>query len=161
MKANNGSGDNELRDNWKTPQVIRVLLNQQYSFQVDCCADENNTLALEWYSQSHSFEEVKDTIHSMCWMNPPFSKAEIMFKQFFKIVKKGVAIYRCDNLETQIWQKHILPFADWIFIPSYRICYEGHDGKGARFPSALIGIGVPPPKLIKGTVLLIGLEKIR
>ena len=76
-----------------------------------------------------------------------------MFKHFFKIIKKGVAIYRCDNLETALWQKEILPNCSWIFIPDRRVSYEGLDGDGARFPSALIGVGLDIPKGLKGTIL--------
>ena len=86
-------------------------------------------------------------------MNPPFSKALEMFKTFFYIMGKGVAIYRCDNMETKIWQEIIFPKASWIFIPLGRICYEGMEGSGSRFPSALIGYNVKPPKGIKGTLL--------
>lgn len=41
----------------------------------------------------------------------------------------------------------------WVFIPRGRIEYEGQDAPGARFPSALIGIGVEPPKGIEGCLL--------
>jgi hypothetical protein len=97
-------------------------------------------------------------------MNPPFSKASEMFSHFFKIIKKGVAIYRCDNLETKVWQDIIFKGADWIFIPAGRIAYQYNpdlrQGKGCRFPSALIGKGVLPPKDLKGTILLIrGVEE--
>jgi len=77
-----------------------------------------------------------------------------MFVHFFKVVKRGVAIYRCDNFETGLWQKIIFQNCDWVFIPNHRVCYEGLDGNGARFPSALIGIGVEPPKYINGVLLI-------
>jgi hypothetical protein len=65
----------------------------------------------------------------------------------------GVAIYRCDNFETGIWQKIIFPNATWIFIPDRRVCYEGLDGDGARFPSALIGFNVDFPNVLTGITL--------
>ena len=88
-------------------------------------------------------------------MNPPFSKAKEMFKHFFEVVNHGVAIYRCDNLETSLWQDIILKYATWIFIPKGRISYEGKIGKGFRFPSALIGFNVEPPKDIEGYTLIV------
>ncbi len=86
-------------------------------------------------------------------MNPPFSIAWKMFEHFFKVMNKGVAIYCCDNFETGLWQKIIFPNATWIFIPNKRVSYEGLDGDGARFPSALIGFNVEPPKGLEGTIL--------
>ena len=95
----------------------------------------------------------------MSWMNPPFSKAEAMFRQFFKLIKRGVCIYRCDNMETKIWQEIILKNATWIFIPKGRICYNGLEGKGSRFPSALIGFNVDIPENIDGRILIIKKER--
>lgn len=153
MKANNGKGNIPLRDMWQTPQDLWDQLDKQYNFIYDCCADENNTKCNLF---SSNFETEYIFIKGVAWMNPPFSIAWRMFEHFFKIVTKGVAIYRCDNFETGLWQKVIFSHADWIFIPNKRISYDGLDGDGARFPSALIGIGVKPPKDIKGILLRIG-----
>ena len=149
MKANNGKGNTPLRDEWETPQDLWDKLNEQYDFGFDCCANHKNSKTLDFCSDFESMVEIRD----ICWMNPPFSKALEMFRHFFKVIKKGVAIYRCDNLETALWQKIIFPNCSWIFIPDKRISYEGLDGDGARFPSALIGIGLDIPKGLKGTLL--------
>lgn len=149
MKGNNGIGNNEDRDLWETPNKLYNELYLQYKFKIDCCANKNNTKCDIFFTDFHNILEVKE----ICWMNPPFSKAELMFKKFFTIVKKGVAIYRCDNMETKIWQEIILKQADWIFIPKGRINYESLNGNGSRFPSALIGIGLEPPKELIGRVL--------
>jgi hypothetical protein len=148
MKANNGSGNNPDRDEWETPEKLYHKLYKQYGFGFDCCANSKNSKCNKY---SGYFETIKD-INEICWMNPPFSKEKEMFVHFFKVIDKGVAIYRCDNLETRIWQDVIFPNADWIFFPKGRVCYEGMKGKGSRFPSALIGVGVEIPKYIEGKV---------
>jgi len=155
MKANNGSGNNESRDIWKTPRVLFRMLDRQYDFNFDCCARFEDTKC-EDYTDEFEDKSMYDLEENMCWMNPPFSKADIMFKQFFKVVSRGIAIYRCDNFETKIWQEIILPNADWIFIPNKRVKYEGMNGKGSRFPSALIGFNVEEPKDLKGRLLKTG-----
>ncbi len=151
MKGNNGKGNNPSRDGWETPQWLFDKLNNQYGFEFDCCANKRNNKCLIY---CNDFHKARTKITLVSWMNPPFSKASIMFKQFFKFVKRGVAIYRCDNMETKIWQEKIFPNASWVFIPNKRIAYEGQDGKGARFPSALIGLNVDPPKELEGTLLI-------
>lgn len=157
MKANNGSGNIPERDLWETKQELFNTLNNQYHFTFDCCASITNTKTDLF---SDNFEKVQE-LNQICWMNPPFSKAKEMFTHFFKVVKKGVAIYRCDNLETKVWQDIILKNTDWIFIPEGRISYipfevgNMQNGKWTRFPSALIGKGVKPPKNIKGVILKI------
>ena len=158
MKANNGTGNIPDRDEWETPQELFDSLNKQYIFNFDCCANKNNT---KNFYYSNDFEKENYNYFMTAWMNPPFSKAKEMFEQFFKIVKIGVAIYRCDNFETKIWQDIILPNCDWIFVPKGRVCYEGMKGSGSRFPSALIGVGVEPPKYIDGKLLVCKDIKLR
>jgi site-specific DNA-methyltransferase (adenine-specific) len=151
MKANNGKGDIPERDEWETPQWLFDILDNQYLFSLDCCANERNKKIDRYFND---FLNVKqNNPNAIAWMNPPFSKSEIMFNHFFKEIKKGIAIYRCDNFETKIWQEKIFPNASWVFIPNKRIAYEGMEGKGSRFPSALIGFNVEPPKELSGTTL--------
>lgn len=152
MKGNDGTGNVVERDDWHTPQWLFDKLNKQYSFNVDCCASKKNAKCSMWHN-----DFLNKLINKVlvCWMNPPFSKAEAMFSHFFKVVKKGVCIYRCDNMETKIWQDIILKHATWIFIPKGRISYEGKEGKGSRFPSALIGFNVEPPKDLDGYSLIV------
>jgi len=151
MTANDGSGNNPARDEWETPRELFQELYNQYKFTFDCCANKQNHKVWQY---SHNFLDMIDTKGSICWMNPPFSRSTEMFKQFFKVVHRGVAIYRCDNIETKLWY-NIFKNATWVFIPNKRIEYEGIDGKGSRFPSALIGFNVAEPIGLQGTTLKI------
>jgi len=153
MKGNDGTGNNSERDIWETQQELWNKLDKQYNFTFDCCSDGRNNKCISWSSNFEMW--VSAGIKHICWMNPPFSIALRMFTHFFKVVDNGVAIYRCDNMETKVWQEVILRNADWIFIPKGRISYEGIKGNGSRFPSTLIGIGVGPPININGTILRI------
>ena len=150
-KTNSGKGNIIERDEWQTPQSIFDDLNKQYDFRFDCCANIHNkkTLAFAKDFLQHNLK----TTERVCWINPPFSKAYEMFEHFFKVVNTGVAIYRCDNMETALWQDVILKHCSWILIPKGRISYEGKDGKRSRFPSALIGFNVDVPKYIYGSIL--------
>jgi len=141
MKGNDGTGNNSDRDDWETPQWLYDHLNKQYNFQFDCCANKENTKCNNFTSEFQLYTNFNNFI---CWMNPPFSKAFEMFEHFIKIKAKGVCIYRCDNMETKVWQM-ILKHCDWIHIFPSRINYEGKEGKGSRFPSALIGFGIEKP----------------
>lgn len=150
MKGNDGTGNVVERDDWQTPQWLFNKLNEQYHFVFDCCATKENTKCDMYHNDFLNKLIIK---YATCWMNPPFSKADEMFKHFFKVVDRGVCIYRCDNMETKIWQDTILRYAHWIVIPKGRISYEGKIGKGSRFPSALIGFNVKPPREFDGTLL--------
>jgi hypothetical protein len=155
-KGNDGKGDIPERDLWRTKQELWNYLDKQYHFGFDCCANEENSKCVEF---SSDFEKCENILR-VCWMNPPFSKAREMFEHFFKVVKEGVCIFRCDNMETKVWQEVILKNADWIFIPKGRWSYTPFDAiirtngnEGCRFPSALIGLGVEPIKDIEGITL--------
>jgi hypothetical protein len=150
MESTNGKGNNESRDTWRTPQNLWGIIHKQYEFDLDCCANIENRKVIAFPS-----DFLKQDFYGrrMAWMNPPFSKANEMFEHFFKVIKNGVAIYRCDNFETKVWQKIIFPNASWIFIPDKRVAYEGMDGNGSRFPSALIGLNVEIPIGLNGTLL--------
>jgi len=153
-KGNDGKGNVPERDLWETEQAFWNKLNKQYNFTFDCCANESNTKTKVW---TDNFESIK-FVGGVAWMNPPFSRARRMFEHFFKVVERGVAIYRVDNPETRIWQEVIFPNATWVFIPKGRISYTPFDidmrnGLGTRFPSALIGLNVEPPKELRGITL--------
>jgi hypothetical protein len=156
-KGNDGKGDIPERDLWETKQELFDKLNKQYEFEFDCCANKENS---KCESFSEDFEKW-DELLRVCWMNPPFSNSLKMFEHFFKVVKKGVAIFRCDNMETKVWQEVILKNASWIFIPKGRISYTPFEvgnmrnGNGTRFPSALIGLNVSPINNIEGTTLFL------
>lgn len=159
MKGNNGTGNVEERDLWQTDEDLFNKLDKQYKFDFDCCANKNNTKC-EMFSNNFEEYNESDISNFICWMNPPFTKAKEMFKHFFKEVKKGVCIYRCDNMETKVWQEIILNNATWILIPKGRWSYNFFEytrgkvkNKGSRFPSALIGFNVEPPKNVEGKVL--------
>ena len=158
MKGNDGTGNVKERDDWETPQELWNKLNKQYKFNVDCCATKENAKCNYFSSNlvSEFLYPINEKIlYGMCWMNPPFSKAYKMFEHFFESVQQGVSIYRCDNMETKLWQDVILINATWILIPKGRICYEGFEGKGSRFPSALIGFNVTVPEYVSGSLLMV------
>lgn len=160
MKGNDGTGNTPERDLWETKQELFDKLNAQYNFTFDCCANATNRKT-QFFTGTFQIMGKTDLQNAMCWMNPPFSKALEMFTHFFKVVEKGVAIYRCDNMETKVWQDVILKYADWILIPKGRISYTPFEtgdmrkGMGTRFPSALIGFNVPPPIHIDGQLLYV------
>ena len=153
MKGNDGTGNTIDRDDWRTPKQLWNALNKQYNFQFDCCCSMENAKCLNGTSDFLNYNTIP---LKNAWMNPPFSKAFEMFEHFIELEAQGVCIYRCDNMETKVWQM-ILEHCSWIHIFPSRVNYEGHEGKGARFPSALIGFNVDPPekKRISGITLFI------
>jgi phage N-6-adenine-methyltransferase len=149
-RNSNTASARKAKDDWRTPKWLWEILNAQYQFGVDCAATVGNTLCEEFIVEGQTMMPYAED--KTVWVNPPFSNPWMMQNYWVKRLKK-VGIYRCDNLESRVWQQVILPNVDWVFIFSHRVNYEGHDGKGSMFGSALFGAGVLPPQGLKGTLL--------
>lgn len=145
-------------DNWRTPDYLFKPLHTEYEFELDVAADHLNKKVPAHFTEENSALDDYWGARRF-FMNPPFSQALAFFYKLNLEVacnSTGVALYRCDNLETKVWQEAIFPYCDWIFILSPRVQYVHPEGKqkhGVKFGSALIGYGVPPPTNLKGTLL--------
>ena len=150
-RNSNTSAERKAKDDWRTPRWLWDILNEQYRFEIDCAASEENHLCPLWIGAREGTQPVGLVSQKLCgWVNPPFSDPW-MLQNFWISLHKRVGIYRCDNLETKVWQQLIWPNVDWVFFFFHRINYEGHEGKGAMFPSAIFSKGCPPPVGLEGT----------
>lgn len=145
-------------DEWRTPpELIRSL--KGYNFTFDLAADYDNAIVDNYYSKKDSafYHEWKRT-RGTYWLNPPFSYSYYFFRKAARSPAKIVAIYKSTNLETKVWQRYILPTAEWLCFLKRRTAYvnpDGMDYKSPPFGSVLIGFRCPPlPELSKlGTVI--------
>ena len=126
-------------------------LNEQYNFKFDCCGTKENTRCLR-YPRSGKFTDINE-LNEIAWMNPSQEKPDFMFEHFFKIIKGGIAIYRCDNMNSNIWQDIIIPKGHWVFILNEKQNNDNFIISELKFPTAIIGIGVNLPEGLNGRVL--------
>ncbi len=72
-RGRNGSG----KDNWRTPPEFLDNVRKSFgvTFDVDCAADAQNSVAPMHYSETRSFLDAQedDLVGLTCWCNPPFS----------------------------------------------------------------------------------------
>jgi phage N-6-adenine-methyltransferase len=143
-------------DEWSTPQELWDLLNKQYNFTFDVAASVANHKCDRFYSQNYSFLIHKNDdllTFDVLWCNPPFSQAKKFIDLLAEVNKPTVCIYRCDNMETKLWQS-IFKHAEWIFLFNKRIHYDNPvGGDTCPFGSALFGWNCAPPIGLKGTLL--------
>ena len=69
------------RDNWETPKTLFDNLNNVYHFNVDLCADDNNHLCDEYYTEKNSCLD-KDIRGKVIYCNPPYSR------EMYKFIEK-------------------------------------------------------------------------
>lgn len=130
-------------DLWRTPQELWENLNSGYRFGIDLCASKKDSKCEMFCTDILSMHKPIDT--KTAWINPPFSKVRAIIPHVIKVFPWVVGIYRCDNLETEVWQNHILLKCDWVFFFNGRIKYGDPEGirQSPMFPSALFGKGIP------------------
>lgn len=129
-------------DTWGTNASLFEKLNKRYKFKVDLAANKKNAKCDKYLSDSLT---INWNFGGACWLNPPFSKANVFFQKAAFSKAKIVCIYKSSNIETDLWQNIILQNANWVCFLKGRTEYErskSESKNGVPFPSALIGFRV-------------------
>ncbi len=66
-------------DTWATPDELYDPLNDEFKFEFDLCADEENTKCISWSSYIENFVTLSDVVSQFdsFWINPPYSRGNI------------------------------------------------------------------------------------
>ena len=128
-------------DEWGTQPELLEKLGIKDAF--DVCASAENAKFPEYWTVNDDALSREWPLGRVCFMNPPFSKAEAFFKKAAKEAARGVqvvSIYKATNLETKTWQGAILPHCDGVLFLKGRTEYVRPDekGRGVPFGSAII-----------------------
>ena len=59
-------------DNWPTPQSNFNELAREFAFELDVCADKENTKCARFFTRED--DGLKQTWGGYCWMNPPYGR---------------------------------------------------------------------------------------
>ena len=145
-------------DEWETPQELITRIKLFYPISFDLAATKENAKAKQCFTKAdNSLKQNWDEIQGISWLNPPFSKANQFFQKAAQSKNQIIAIYKASNLETDTWQRWILPHAKIHFI-NKRVNYLDKNKpmrNGVPFGSALIFFRIDPnPKhLPKGIMV--------
>lgn len=61
-------------DEWGTPQKLFDELNEKFNFDVDVCANAENTKCCRYFSKEEDGLKQDWTQFKTCWMNPPYGR---------------------------------------------------------------------------------------
>lgn len=61
-------------DEWGTPQKLFDELNEKFNFDVDVCANAENTKCRRYFSKEEDGLKQDWTQFKTCWMNPPYGR---------------------------------------------------------------------------------------
>ena len=92
----------KLSDQWQTPDWLFQELNNEFHFDIDLCATEDNHKCKNWCHDYLAFE-ARD-LAPTCFMNPPYSNPKPFIEKAWEDSKhcKIVCLVKCDP-STQWW----------------------------------------------------------
>lgn len=139
-------------DNWTTPPDLAKVLNDEFFFLKEVCAEENNRCysPIPYISQEQDALKVSwasdgmQLSHSRAYCNPPYSKLPAFVARGFEqaltnqmLVAMLIPVYT----DTKYWDTYIDGVATEVRLLKGRLRFweNGKPGKDtARFPSALV-----------------------
>lgn len=79
------------KQDYSTPQDLFNLLNAEFHFTLDVCADECNHKAPTWFDEES--DGLKQNWIGTCWMNPPYNdKKKWIIKAYNESVKNNCTV---------------------------------------------------------------------
>lgn len=128
------------KEDWGTPQAFFDILNEQYNFTLDVCADATNAKCEKYFDKEMDGLK-QDWSGHVCWMNPPYSRVAtgLWVKKAYEEAKKPYTSVVCllpARTDTRFFHDYILNKAQITFVKG-RLKFQGAK-HGAPFPSMVV-----------------------
>ena len=129
-----------LTDEWATPLDLFETLNQEFSFDLDVCADSWNHKTERYFTKSD--DGLSQQWTGTCWMNPPYGR-EIgkWMKKAFESSQAGATVVCLIPARTDTAWWHDYAANGEVRFLRGRVKFVSRDGsnkQSAPFPSALV-----------------------
>ena len=123
-------------DEWETPNDLFLLLNDEFNFTLDPCANDHNHKCKKYYTINDNGLE-QDWSNEIVFCNPPYSKIKLWVKKCFDEYCKGTTIVLLipSRTDTKYFHDYIYNIAKLRFIKG-RLHFN-NSKLGAPFPSML------------------------
>jgi len=125
-------GECEMNDEWETPPELFDKLDKEFGFEVDLCANHENTKCGMFTSDVTQFVETDGQVIRVMdwyWMNPPYSRGNIdkCMKAAWDLAQMGktvVCLVRCDP-SAKWFQKYVDGCATEVRLLKHRVKFVG------------------------------------
>ncbi|MEE8288968.1 MAG: phage N-6-adenine-methyltransferase [Nitrosomonadaceae bacterium] len=128
------TAENE-KDLWQTPGAIFNALDDEFCFDIDICASDKNNLCQIYFTKERSaLDREWDTYRrSTCFINPPYSQAELFMQRSAEQAKKhDLTVVALVNANTDTkWFSDAVKSANEVRLFTGRIGFVKTDGKKA------------------------------
>lgn len=130
-------------DNWATPSYLFDMLNKEFAFTLDVCANKDNAKCPRFYDQETD-GLIQDWTKDVCWMNPPYGRTigQWVKKAAETAMGGGIVVALLPaRTDTRWWTEWVMKASELRFI-SGRVKFGGSN-IGAPFPSVIAVFGTP------------------
>jgi phage N-6-adenine-methyltransferase len=141
MAKINNSWYTSNREDWATPQDFFDRMNNEFSFDIDVCANENNAKCDQYYDIEKDGLGANSPWMGNIWCNPPYgTKMEQWLKKGMQEIQNGnanVVVYLIPcRTDTKAWHDYCMK-SDEVRLIKGRLKYNDGDSS-APFPSCVV-----------------------
>jgi len=127
----------ESKDLWQTPQALFNALEQEFDFEIDVCASEENALYSEYFSKERSALTNEWDIYNRsfsAFMNPPYSETQAFLSRASEQASRyNITVVALVNANTDTkWFADATKSANEVRLISGRIAFVKPDGSKAN-----------------------------
>lgn len=127
-------------EEWETPQGLYDELNSEFRFNLDVCANIENTKCPKYFSKGQDALRQDWYVHGrVCWCNPPYGRGVIDWvkKAYEESLKSATVVMLLPSRTDVKWfHDYCLPYGEIRFIKG-RLKFGGADNS-APFPSMVV-----------------------
>jgi phage N-6-adenine-methyltransferase len=126
-------------DLWATPQDFFDKMNEEFSFEIDVCANVENAKCDKYYTQQ--MDGLKQEWKGVCWMNPPYGRViGDWVKKAYESSLNGATVVCLlpARTDTRWWHEYCMKGE--IRLVKGRLKF-GDSKNSAPFPSAVVIFG--------------------
>jgi phage N-6-adenine-methyltransferase len=122
---------------WSTPPGTFALLDAEFHFELDVCANADNAKCARFYTKED--DGLKQSWEGVCWMNPPYGlQIRHWIQKAYESSLQGATVVCLipSRTDTRYWHDYIMGKAEVRYIKG-RLKFGGVKNS-APFPSAVV-----------------------
>jgi phage N-6-adenine-methyltransferase len=125
---------------WGTPQDLFDELNEEFRFELDVCAGDENHKCERYFTKKDN--GLKKDWRGVCWMNPPYGRDETgnwILKAYYSSLAGATVVCLVPARTDTEWFQNVCKNGEVRFIKGrLRFTGKGNRGYGAPFPSMVV-----------------------
>ena len=125
------------RPSWETPRDLFTLLDREFAFTLDVCAEASNAKCARYFTRAQ--DALRKRWRGRCWMNPPYGRqiAQWVAKAYQAAQQGALVVSLLPARTDTAWWQDLVMGAREIRLIRGRLKFVGAKSS-APFPSAIV-----------------------